>query len=87
MKKIIVALLLIFSSAMAAVTYSYSPVLMCSNAGSHTDCWPASTTSVATYADQYRCIEVGEGYDVCLVGSESYFCIDTSGGEKECVKL
>jgi hypothetical protein len=86
MKKIIVALLLIFGSV-TAVTYSYSPALVCSNAGSHTDCWPASTTSVATYEDQYRCIEIGDGYEVCLIGTESYFCIETSGGEKECVKL
>ena len=86
MNKPLIALLLLFSSAMA-VEFSYSQALICSNEGGFNSyCMPAMATETI-YADQFRCINLENGYEICLMDNETYFCIDTANGEKECIKL
>jgi hypothetical protein len=81
--KPIFILILLFSTITGA-HYSYSKILICSK---DAECAPPVSGTTAVYVDQFRCIDLDNGYEVCLVGTESYFCIKTSGGEKECVKL
>ena len=79
MKKTIIALLLILSSAFSV--YSYSPVLACVNCH-------ASTTTVTIYAPSFNCYDIGEGqYQVCSYGDAKYFCLKTRSVNNQCVQI